>query len=477
MLERGGTQGILLIVMIILARLLQPEDFGLLVLVGIFITIAGLLAESGFTTALIQKKKIDEIDYSSVFYLNLLVASILYLVLFFSAPIIAKFLEQQQLVEILRILSLTLFLGVFNSIQNALIGRTLQFKKLFHSSLCAVLVSAAVGITMAYANFGIWALVGQLLTQRLLVTIFLWLTLKWRPRLLFSMERIKKLFLFSWKLLVSQLIDNLYNNFQNILIGKMFSPALLGFYSRGEQFPSFLVNNINGSIQSVLLPALASHQDNIPRVKEIVRRSIVTSSFITFPMMIGLAVIAEPLVSLLLTDKWLTAVPFLQIFCAVYALWPIHTVNLQAINALGRSDIFLKLEIIKSIIGLIILGISFQFGIYMIAFGVFVSGVISVFINSYPNLKLLDYSIKEQLKDLVPSLLISLAMGIVVYPILWFEMPAILTILIQITIGIVLYVALAKSFKLECFTYLVLTIKDMLRHKKKTEITLKNEVS
>lgn len=477
MLERGGTQGILLLVMIILARLLQPEDFGLLVMVGIFVNIAGLLAESGFTTALIQKKKTDEIDYSSIFYLNLLVASILYLVLFFSAPLIAEFLEQQQLVEILRILSLTLFLGVFNSIQNALIGRNLLFKKLFHCSLYAVLVSASVGITMAYANYGIWALVGQLLTQRLLVTIFLWFTLKWRPRLLFSMERIKKLFLFSWKLLASQLIDTLYNNFQNILIGKVFSPALLGFYSRGEQFPSFLVNNVNGSIQSVLLPALASHQDNIPRVKEMVRRSIITSSFIIFPMMIGLAVIAEPLVSLLLTDKWLPAVPFLQIFCAVYALWPIHTVNLQAINALGRSDIFLKLEIIKSIIGLIILGISFQFGIYIMAFGVFVSGVISAFINSYPNFKLLNYSIHEQLKDLLPSLCISLIMGIAVYPIQWFEMAAILTIIIQISIGIVLYVALAKSFKLECYTYLVLTIKDMLRHKKETEIILENEVS
>jgi teichuronic acid exporter len=194
-------------------------------------------------------------------------------------------------------------------------------------------------------------------------------------------------------------------------------------------------------------------------------------------MMVGLAVIAEPLVKILFTEKWLPAVPFVQIFCATYALWPIHTVNLQAINALGRSDIFLKLEIIKSIIGLIILGISFQFGIYMIAFGVFVSGIISTFINSYPNLMLLDYSIREQFKDLIPSLLISLIMGIVVYPIQWFGMAAVLTVIIQVTIGIVLYVALAKLFKLECFMYLVMTIKDMLRHKNKTEIILNNEVS
>lgn len=477
LMERGGTQGIQLIVMIVLARLLQPEDFGLLVLVGIFVTIAGVLAESGFTTALIQKKDTDEIDFSSVFYINLFVASLLYVFLFFSAPFIATFLEQPQLVVVLRTLSLTLFLGACNSIQNAIIARSLQFKKLFFSSLGAVIVSATVGITLAYANFGVWALVGQQLTQQLLVIVILGFTLKWRPKLLFSIANILKLYSFSWKLSVSVLIDTLYNNLHSILIGKMFSPGLLGFYSRGEQFPSFLVNNINGSIQAVLLPTLASHQDNKPRVKEIVRRSIVTSSFVIFPMMVGLAVIAEPLVSLLLTEKWLPTVPFLQIFCAVYALWPIHTANLQAINALGRSDIFLKLEIVKNLLGLIILGISIQIGVHMMALGILIGGVLSVFINAYPNKELLNYSIQEQLKDLLPSLLLSLVMGIVVYPIQWFEMPAILTIFIQITIGIVLYVALAKSFKLECFTYLVLTIKDMLRHKKKAEIILKNEVS
>lgn len=193
---------------------------------------------------------------------------------------------------------------------------------------------------MAYAGFGVWALVGQQLTNHFTVTIILWFTVKWRPKLVFSFKRISSLFSFGWKLLVTALLDTIYTNFRSIIVGKMFSPAMLGFYYSGEQFPNLIVSNINGSIQSVMLPTLSSYLDNKQRVKEIVRRSIVTSSFIIFPMMVGLAVIAEPLVKLLLTEKWLQAVPFLQIFCAVYALWPIHTANLQAINALGRSDIF-----------------------------------------------------------------------------------------------------------------------------------------
>lgn len=477
LMERGGAYGIQFIVMIILARLLLPEDFGLIVLVTTFITIAGIFVQVGFSTALIQKKNADEVDYSSVFYLSLVAATILYILIFFISPYIASFYEEPKLISVLRVLSIMLFFGAINSIQNVLISRTMQFKKLFFSSLWAVVISGSIGITLAYANFGVWALVVQSLTSQLIVTVILWFTVDWRPRLLFSIEKILELLPFSWKLLVSGLIATLSINLQSLIVGKVFSQAMLGFYNRGEQLPKLFVTNIDGSIQSVMFPAMASYQDDKRRMKEIVRRAIVTSSFIIFPLMVGLAVIAEPLVIVLFTEKWLPAVPFVQIFCASYALWPIHTVNLQAINALGRSDIFLKLEIIKSIFGLIILGISIQFGIYMIAFGVFISGIISTFINSYPNLKLLNYSFREQLKDIIPSLLLALIMGIVIYPIHWFGMADILTIIIQITTGIVLYVTLAKLSKLECFTYLVQTMKDMLKHKGKKKILYENEVS
>ena len=466
-MERGGTQGIQFIVTIVLARILLPEEFGLIVLVTIFIGIAGVFVQSGFNTALIQKKNVDEVDFSSVFYFSLVVAGILYVFLFFTAPLLANFFEEPKLVLVLRTLSFTLFLGAVNSIQIAVVAREMQFKKLFFSSVGAIIVSGAVGLVMANMGYGVWALVGQQLTNQLMVMVILWITVKWRPRLVFSIKRVNNLFSFGWKLLVSGLIDTLYINLQSLFIGKMFSPAILGFYNRGEQFPSLIVNNIDGSIQSVMLPTLSSHQEDRHRVKEIVRRSIVTSSFIVFPMMVGLAVIAEPLVTILLTEKWLPVVPFLQIFCASYALWPIHTANLQAINALGRSDIFLKLEIIKKILGLIILGVSIPFGVYAMARGVLVTGIIATFVNAYPNLKLIDYSFQEQWKDIIPSLLLSLLMGIVVFSIQWFGIPPTLTLILQVFIGVALYVGLAKVFRLECFTYLLTTGKEILKSKRK----------
>ncbi len=466
LMERGGTQGIQFIVQIVLARLLLPEDYGIIALITIFITISNVFVQSGFNTALIQKKDADETDFSSVFYLSLFVAGLLYVILFFSAPFIANFYEEPQLIPVLRVLSFTLFFGAFNSIQNAIVARKMVFKKLFFSSLGAIIVSGTAGIVAAYAGLGVWALVAQQLTNQLSITIILWFTVKWRPKLLFSFEKIRGLFSYGWKLLVSALIDTLYMDIRSLIIGKIYSPAMLGFYNRGKQFPALIVTNINGSIQSVMLPALASHQDNRVRVKDMVRRSIVTSSFIMFPAMVGLAVVAEPVVKILLTDKWLPAVPFLQIFCACYALMPIHTANLQAINALGRSDIFLKLEIIKKIIGLIILGISIPYGVYAMAWGALLSGVISTFINAYPNLKLLDYSYLEQWKDIMPSLLISLVMGLVVYTLKLLNIAVWQILILQIVVGVVLYIILAKLFKIESFMYLVQTVSDMFRRKK-----------
>jgi len=460
LMERGGSQGIQFIVQIVLARILVPNDYGIIALIAIFINIANVFVQSGFNIALIQKKEINEADFSSVFYLSLFVAGLLYSILFITAPLIAAFYHIPQLIYVLRVLSITLFFGAFNSIQNAVIARNMQFKKLFFSSLGAIAVSGIVGITMAYDGFGVWALVAQQLTNQLLITVILWFIVKWRPKLTISFKRLKGLFSYGWKLLVSALIDTLYTNLQSLIVGKMFQPEMLGFYNRGDQFPQVIVSNINGSIQSVMLPALASEQDNIPRVKNMVRRSIVTSSFLLFPMMVGLAVIAEPLVIILLTEKWLPCVPFLQIFCASYALWPIHTANLQAINALGRSDIFLKLEIIKKIVGITILGVSIFYGVHAIALGTLISGIISTFINAYPNLKLLNYSYEEQWQDIMPSLLLSLVMGAVIYNFRWLSMTVGLTLIIQVCAGCMIYILLANIFKLECYIYSINTIKE-----------------
>lgn len=466
LLERGGTQGIQFIVTLILARILLPEEFGLIVLVTIFISVAGVFVQSGFNTALIQKKDADEIDFSSVFYISLLIASVLYIVLFFTAPSIAVFFGEQGLDSVLKVLSLTLFFGAFNSIQIAFISRKMQFKKLFISSLGAVTISAIVGIGMAINNFGVWSLVGQQLSNQLTITLILWFTVKWRPKLTLSTQRVKSLFSFGWKLLVSSLIDILYKNLQSLFIGRMYDSATLGFYNRGEQFPKLIVGNIDGSIQSVMLPTLSSYQDNKKKLKDIVRRSVVTSSFIIFPIMVGMAVVAEPLIQIILTDKWLPAVPFLQIFSASFALWPIHTANLQAVNALGRSDIFLRLEVIKKIIGLLILIISIPFGVYAIAIGVLLTSIVSTFINIYPNKKLINYSISEQFKDIVPSLILSLIMGLLIYPVILIEQGAVLTLSLQVILGVIVYLGLALLFQLECYRYLLSTVKELFNKRR-----------
>lgn len=466
LLERSGTQGIQFIVQIVLARLLLPEEYGIIAIVMVFILLANVFVQSGFNTALIQKKDTDEVDFSSVLYLSLGVAGVLYVVIYLAAPFIANFYSQPLLIPVLRVLSITLFIGAFNSIQNAFVARNMLFKKLFLSSLVASIISGVVGITAAYNNWGVWALVAQQLTNQLMIAIILWFTVKWRPHLIFSITRVKSLFSYGSKLLASGLLDTLYSNLRTLIIGKMYTPSMLGYYNKGQQFPQLIVSNINGSIQSVMLPALSSHQDNRKRVKEMMRRAIVSSSFLIFPMMVGMAVVAEPLVEIVLTDKWLPAVPFLQIACFTFALWPIHTANLQAINAMGRSDIFLRLEIIKKIMGLIILGISLPFGVYAIALGGVFTGLIGTFINAYPNKELLNYSYKEQWLDIMPSLLISLIMGGIVYLFNFLSFPAWQVLILQIVSGGIIYILLAKIFKIESLTYLVETMKQLIKSRK-----------
>lgn len=460
-MERGGTQGIQFIVQIVLARLLMPEDIGTIAIVMVFISLAQVFVQSGFNTSLIQKKDSDDSDFSSVFYLSLIVAGILYAIIYFTAPTISDFYMDPVLIPVLRILALTLFVGAFNSIQNAYVAKNMMFKKLFFSSLGSIVVSGITGIISAYNGFGVWALVIQQLVNQLSITLIMWFTVKWRPHLIFSYKRVKSLFSFGSKLLASQLLNVLYMNLRTLIVGRTYSSSILGFYNRGEQFSKVIVSNIDGSIQSVMLPTLSAHQDNIQIVKQITRRAIMTSSFIIFPLMIGMAVVAEPLIKIVLTDKWLPSVPFMQIFCISYALMPIHTSNLQAINAMGRSEIFLKIEVIKKIIELIILGVTLPLGVYAIALGQIFSSIISTFINAYPNNQLLDYSYKEQCADIMPSLVIAIIMGSIVYLFNFLNIGALKMLLLQVGSGIIIYVGLSKTFKLESFSYLLTTIKQL----------------
>lgn len=465
-MERGGVQGVSFFVSIILARILTPEEFGLISLVTIFITLANVFVQSGFNTALIQKKNVDSLDYSTVFYFSISIVGILYVLIFIASPFIAKFYNEPLLNPVLKVLSLILFLGAINSIQIAVISRNMEFKKLFLSSIGSVMFSGIVGVTLAYSGFGIWALVAQQISSQLLTVVIMFFTVNWRPKLQFSQKRFRSLFSYGNKILLASLIDSFYLNLRSLTIGKFFNAEMVGFYNRGKQFPTVIVSNIDGSIQSVMLPTYSAYQDNKRRVKDMVRRSIVTSSFLIFPLMAGLFIVATPLVEVVLTKKWLPCVPFLQIYCLVYAIRPIQTANIQAIKGMGLSSTFLRLEAINKTVGIIILIISVPFGVLAIAWGVLVSGIISTLLFSFPNVKILGYSLKEQIIDVMPSFTISLVTVIGVSLISFTSFKPIVLITVQMLLGIIIYFSLAKIFKIEAFNYLT----KMLRSFRKKDI-------
>lgn len=462
-MERIGAQGVSFIVSLILARLLTPKDYGQVALITVFITILNTFATSGIGTALIQKKNADDIDYSTVFYFNIVFSALLYVVLFLCAPIIGNFYSDLSLVPIIRVLGITIVVSAINNVQQSYVSKTMQFRRFFYSTLIGTAFSGIIGVVFAYKGFGTWAIVIQQLVNQIANTIILWVTVKWRPIKTFSLFRLKVLYRFGWKLLFSSLIDTVYNNIYSLVIGKFYDSNTLGLYNKGIQFPNLIINNINGPIQSVLLPAMSYEQNNTKRIKEMVRRSIKTSTYLIFPLMIGMAAIARPLVILLLTEKWVACVSFLQISCITLAVYPIHTANLQAINALGRSDIFLKLEIIKKIVGMMLLIVGIPFGVYAMVWLKALSSLISTVINAFPNRRLLDYSYGEQIKDLIPSIGISAVMGVCVLGIELLHLDVFLTIIIQIILGVLIYVGLSKILNLECFLYLL----NILKQKKK----------
>ena len=459
--ESVGTQGISFVVSVILARLLDPSDYGVLTMLTVFIAVSQVFVQSGLNTALIQKKDVDETDLSSVFYVSLLIAAALYALLFFLAPAIGAFFGMDALSPVLRVLALVLLPGALVSVQNAVIARQMAFRRLMAASLLSTALSGAVGIGMAAAGLGYWALVGQQLTNQLALALVLLRMVKWRPRALFSWARVRVLIRFGWKLLASSLLETGYNNLRTAVIGKQYAQETLGFYNRGKQFPELVMNAVNGSIQSVMLPVLSDEQDDMLRMKQMMRRSVMVSSFLVLPMMAGLAAVAEPLIRLLLTDKWLPCVPFLQICCIDFAFYPIHTANLQAINAMGRSDVFLRLELIKKSYGLAILAASVLLfdSVYAIAWGAVVSTLLAAVVNASPNRRLLGYGYLEQMRDVLPAMGLSLIMFLAVSALRRLPLAPFPLLVCQTAAGVVIYGALSLLLRLESMRYLT----DMLR--------------
>ncbi len=454
LMERGGTYVMNFVVSIILARLLEPSLYGSIALVTAITAILQVFVDSGMANSLIQKKDTDDLDYSSVFYFNLVFCLVLYAGLFAAAPMIGRLYHDMSLVPVVRVLGLTIVVSGVKNVQQAYVAKTMQFRRFFFATLGGTVFSAIVGITLAFLGKGVWALVFQQLLNVTVNTAILWLTVGWRPKPIFSWQRLGRLISYGWKLLVSQLLDTAYLKLYQFIIGLRYSTADLAYYNKGDQFPNLIMENTNASLDSVLLPVLSSEQDDPARVREMTSRAIRVSTYVLMPLMAGLAVCAEPLIRFLLTDKWLPCVPYMQIFCLYYAFWPLHTANLNAIKATGHSGIFLYQEILKKLLETAVLLVTMRYSVMAITWGLLFSGFASVLINAWPNRKLLHYSILQQLRDALPAMLLSLVMGAVIFPVTRTGLPDLVKLLIMVPAGAAVYAAGSVLFKVESFRYI-----------------------
>ena len=462
-MERCGSQVISFVVSVVLARLLAPELYGSIALVTVITSVLQVFVDSGMANALIQKKDTDDLDYSSVFYFNLVFCLLLYIGLFFTAPLISRLYKDMSLVPVIRVLGLTLVVSGVKNVQQAYVSKTMQFRRFFFATLGGTVFSAVVGIGMAYGGYGVWALVMQQLLNAAVNTAILWGTVGWKPKRMFSFRRLAGLISFGWKLLVSALLDTVYNKLYQLVVGVVYSSADLAYYNKADQLPVLVVENINSSIDSVLLPVLSAQQDRRDQVREMTRRAIKASTYVMMPMMAGLAACAEPLVRLLLTEKWLPCVPYMQIFCVCYAFYPLHTANLNAIKAMGRSDMFLILEVIKKAIGLLALVITMRMGVLYMALSRIFTGVLAQIINAWPNSRLLNYSYPQQLRDMLPAIALSAVMGLLVYTLNFLGLGDFVTLVLQVLAGAGIYVLGSLLFKLDSFRYILSILKNLLR--------------
>lgn len=460
-IERFAVQTVSFILGLIIARLLSPSDYGVIAMLAVFIAISQTFVDSGFSTALVRKIDRSESDNSTVFYFNIVVGLAVYVVMFFAAPFIAEFYQTPLLTQVTRVVSVTLIFSSFCVVQQALLTAKMDFKSQAKISLLSAIISGGVGIALAYYGYGVWALVVQTVVASLLRMVLLWVFSRWRPRAPFSKSSFRELFSFGSKLLASGLLDTLYNNAYTIVIGKLFSAASLGLYSRANQFAQFPSSNITGIIQRVTFPVLSSIQNEDERLRINYRKLIRMSGFIIFPLMIGLAAVANPLIEILLTEKWIGAVIYLQIICFAMMWFPIHAINLNLLQVKGRSDLFLRVEIIKKIIGISILCITIPMGLLAMCYGRVVSSLLALIINTYYTGKLINVGFVIQMCDLLPSLIKSLIMGLLVWVVIMFFDSAIVKILLALITGAASYLLMSIATTAQEWTY----IKDIVQRK------------
>lgn len=413
-IDRFSTQGIQFVFSILIARLLMPSDYGVIAMLGIFLAVSNTFVDSGFGAALVQKANRTETDFSTVFYFNIVVAIIFYALLWLASPYIASFYNIPMLKDVTRVVALTLIFSALGGIQSAQLSIAINFKTRAIISLISALSTGCLGLYLAYSGYGAWALVFQMVFSSLLNTILLWCFVRWMPSLVFSWQSFRQLFSFGSKLLASALLDTIYNNVYTLVIGKVYSSSSLGLYSRASGLAQYPSSNITGVLQSVTFPVLCSIQNDEERLADAYKRFIRMSAFVVFPLMIGLASVAEPFIRVVLTDKWEGAIYLLQIVCFSMMWYPIHAINLNILQVKGRSDYFLKLEIIKKIQGVCILCITVPISIVAMCYGSIASSLLSLVWNTYYTKRLIGYGFLSQIKDLLPIIIHSLLMGAIV---------------------------------------------------------------
>ncbi len=441
------------VITVILARLLMPEDYGVVALASMFNVLAGIFVSCSMGTALIQKKDVDELDYNTVFYSSLFMSFLVYAVVYIGAPYFASLYKNEQIVPIMRTLALTMPIGAFSMVQSATVSRQMAFKKFFWASLWSQIITSAIAIVMAYKGFGAWALVAQSIAGTLASNYVLYRMVRWHPRLMFSWNRFKPLFSYSWKRTVAGFMGTFCNQLKGYLIGFQYTTADLAYFNRGEGLPDMLKNNVAGTIDSVLFPALSQLQDNVEDVKRGNRRSIMTSTFFVCPVLLGLVATADKLVPILYSAKWSPAIPFMQVACVTLIVVLINNTNLQTLYALGRTDIVLKQEFIKKTIMLIILAITITISPIAISIGIFFHSVHELLWTSYANSKLIHYSLKEQLNDVKSNVIIASIMAVIVYLIGTVIPNPYLAICLQVPLGAVLYFGISHLLKNESYMY------------------------
>lgn len=458
-MERGGNAVVQMAVQVVMARLLAPEQFGALAVMLVFVSLGNVIVQSGLNTALIQSPEADDADFSTVFWMSLAVSVALYAAIFLAAPSVAAFYAMPGIVWPLRALGLLLVVSAYNSVQVAKVTRDLQMRKVFRATMASVIFSAVSGIGAAVAGAGLWALVAQQLSYQLVNCVVLAFQVDWKPRMVFRAERARELFGFGWRLLASGLLEQGYQSLADLVVGKRFSPARLGLVSQGKKYPQAVGSMLDGAIQPVMLSAVSRVQDDRARVKRLVRRALKTSTFLIAPAMTLFACCAPSLVPALLGPQWAEAVPFMQVYCMVYALLPIHTTNLQALNGMGRSDLFLRLELVKKAYGIAALLFCALVlnDVRALVMSYLVTGVLSTFVNAWPNKRVIGYSYAEQVRDIAPAFLLSGAAALAAGLVGSAGLGAWVTLLAQAGAFVLVYLGLAAALRLEAFTYLLRT--------------------